>query len=70
MKKLLCLALALALIAGLAAPALAAGVSDLPLYWSNVNTSGVTQGEGGYWPNIEVPGSDLYVQAISTYHYN
>ena len=71
-KRILSLALALVLALGLCVTgAAAADVSDYPIWFSNVNTSGVMQGgEGWYWPDFEVPGTDLYVQAVSAYHYN
>ena len=70
-KRILSLALALVLaVSLLAIPAAAAEAVDYPLYWSNVNTSGVQQGgENWYYPDFWVEGTDLYVQAISTYHY-
>ena len=70
-KRVLSLALALLLALSLAVPSLAADVSDFPVYWANVNSSGVMQGgDGWYYPDFRVEGTDLYVQAVSTYHYN
>ena len=70
MKKLLSLVLALVLALGHCLFPAAAAATDYPLYWTNVNTSGVQQGgENWYYPDFWVEGTDLYVQAISTYHY-
>ena len=70
-KRILSMALALLLALSIAVPAMAANAADYSLYYTNVNTYGVQQGgEDWYWPDFEVPGTDLYVQAVSTYHYN
>ena len=71
MKKLLSLVLALVLALGLGLTPAAAAATDYPLYWSNVNTYAVQQGgDDWYCPDFWVEGTDLYVQAVSTYHYN
>lgn len=73
-KRVLALALALVLGLTLAVPAAAAGAADYPIYYTNVNGDAVLDDsmtdEQSYWADFEVPGTDLFLQAISTYHYN
>ena len=72
------LSLALALLRALACaavPAAAAGIDDYPIFYSNVNGSRVMDlnshpDADGYFPDFDVPGSDLYLQSIRTYHWN
>ncbi len=52
-----------------AATASAANASDYPLYYSNFNTSGVSN-DPDYYPDFTVDGSNLLVQAVTTYHWN
>ena len=75
-RRILSLALALLLaLACAAVPAAAAGIDDYPIFYSNVNGSRVMDlnshpDADGYFPDFDVPGSDLYLQSIRTYHWN
>ena len=52
-----------------AVPALAASISDYPVYYSNYNAAGV-QNDPEYYPDFTVGSKDLLVQAVTTYHWN
>ena len=52
-----------------ASPAVAADVSDYPIYFTTINTAGVNNNPE-YYPDFTVGNSDLLVQAVSTYHWN
>ena len=69
-RKLLALTLALVLALGvLPAAGLARSADDYPIFYSNVNPRGVSNGPN-YYPDYENDDGDVLVQAISTYHYN
>ena len=69
-QRVLAAVLVLALLAGVfpCAPALAAGVSDYELYYTNFNGDRVENGID-YCPGFAVE-KDLLVQAVTTYHWN
>ena len=75
-KRILPLLLAVVLL--VSAPglsALAADVSDYPIYYTSFNTAAVTDytrspNADCYYPDFTVTGGNLLVQAITTYHWN
>lgn len=69
-KRILTLLLAsVLLLAVLPGMAQAANAEDYPIVFTTFNASGV-ENNPEYYPDFTVGGSDLLVQAVTTYHYN
>lgn len=68
-KRIFALLLASAFLLALLPAALAADVSDYPIYYSNFNTYAVENGPE-YYPDFWVEDENLLVQSVTTYHWN